>query len=124
MNDQQKENGTGLARLQRAVRCSSAGLAAAWKNEEAFRQELLVGLVLLPLGLWLGDSGVERALLAASVILVFIVEMLNSAVEAVAGSTGRGDAMDGDVSRGAASGPSLGPSPHSTKEASPSPASS
>ena len=83
MNDQQKENGTGLARLQRALRCSSAGLAAAWKNEEAFRQELLAGLVLLPLGLWLGDSGVERALLAASVILVFIVEMLNSAVEAV-----------------------------------------
>jgi diacylglycerol kinase (ATP) len=83
MNDQQKENGTGLARLQRALRCSSAGLAAAWKSEEAFRQELLAGLVLLPLGLWLGDSGVERALLAASVILVFIVEMLNSAVEAV-----------------------------------------
>ena len=69
MNDQQKENGTGLARLQRAVRCSSAGLAAAWKNEEAFRQELLVGLVLLPLGLWLGDSGVERALLADTHVL-------------------------------------------------------
>lgn len=83
MNDQQKENGTGMARLKRAIRCSSAGLAAAWKNEEAFRQEGLAGLVLLPLGLWLGDTGVERALLAGSVLLVLIVEMLNSAVEAV-----------------------------------------
>ena len=60
MNDQQKENGTGLARLQRALRCSSAGLAAAWKNEEAFRLKYL-----LP-----GNEGMEPGELARSLELL------------------------------------------------------
>ncbi|MBM9538327.1 diacylglycerol kinase [Desulfobulbus alkaliphilus] len=88
MTEQQKMNGQGLARLIRAITCSQAGLMAAWKNEEAFRQELLLALVLIPLGLWLGDSGVERALLVGSVVLVVLVELLNTAVEVVVNRIG------------------------------------
>jgi diacylglycerol kinase (ATP) len=83
MTIKQKMNGQGLARLMRAMTCSWAGLTAAWKNEEAFRQELILALVMVPLGLWLGDSGVERALLVGSVVLVVLVELLNTAVEVV-----------------------------------------
>jgi diacylglycerol kinase (ATP) len=73
---------TGLQRLVNATRYSFEGFAAAARHEDAFRQELLLAAVLLPLGLWLGANGVERALLAGSVLLVLIVELLNSAVEA------------------------------------------
>ena len=73
---------TGLQRLVNATRYSLAGLAAAFRHEAAFRQELLLAAVLVPLGLWLGGSGAEKALLAGSVLLVLIVELLNSAVEA------------------------------------------
>ncbi|MGH8689535.1 MAG: diacylglycerol kinase [Burkholderiales bacterium] len=59
-----------------------AGLAAAARHEDAFRQELILLLLLTPLALWLGDSGIERALMIGSLILVLIVELLNSAVEA------------------------------------------
>lgn len=73
---------TGLKRLANATRYSFAGLAAAARHEDAFRQELLLAAVLVPLGLWLGESGVERALLVGSVLMVLVVELLNSAVEA------------------------------------------
>jgi diacylglycerol kinase (ATP) len=73
---------TGLARLISATRNSLEGLIAAARYENAFRQELLGAAVLVPLGLWLGANGVERALLAGTVLLVLIVELLNSAVEA------------------------------------------
>lgn len=73
----------GLERLLNATRYSMAGLAAAWRDESAFRQELALCAVLLPLGLWLGDTGVERALLVAPLVLVLVVELLNSAIEAV-----------------------------------------
>jgi len=72
----------GLRRLVDATRYSLAGLAAAFQHEEAFRIEALAALVLLPAGLWLGQNGVERALLAGSLLLVLVVELLNSAVEA------------------------------------------
>jgi len=72
----------GLERIWRATGYSLAGLKAAFVNEAAFRQELLLVLVLMPLALWLGETGVERALMAGSLILVLIVEILNSAVEA------------------------------------------
>ena len=72
---------TGLRRLVNAARYSLAGLKAAL-GEAAFRQELVLALVLIPLGLHLGKSGVERALLVGSVLLVLVVELLNSAVEA------------------------------------------
>ncbi len=57
-------------------------MRAAFRHEAAFRQELLLAILLVPLGLWLGDGGVERALLVGSWILVMIVELLNSAIEA------------------------------------------
>ena len=73
---------TGIRRLINATRYSLSGLAAAWRAEDAFRQEVLLAVVLVPLGLWLGQSGVERALLVGSVLLVLVVELLNSAIEA------------------------------------------
>lgn len=81
VNDKQR-NGQGLARILRAARCSREGLRAAWKNEAAFRQEALLTLILMPLALWLGEDGVERALLGGSLLLVLVVELLNSAIEA------------------------------------------
>jgi len=73
---------TGFKRLVNATRYSFAGLAAAARHEDAFRQELLLAAVLVPLGLWLGDDGVERALLVGTVLMILVVELLNSAVEA------------------------------------------
>ncbi|MEI6719469.1 MAG: diacylglycerol kinase [Betaproteobacteria bacterium] len=73
---------TGLRRLINATGYSLAGLSEATRNEDAFRQELLLALVMVPLGLWFGPSGTEKALLVGSVLLVLIVELLNSAVEA------------------------------------------
>jgi diacylglycerol kinase (ATP) len=73
----------GLVRLWNATGYSRDGIVAAWKNEAAFREEVLLAIVIIPLGLWLGQTGVERALLVGSIFLVLIVEILNSAVEAV-----------------------------------------
>ncbi|MEO8145820.1 MAG: diacylglycerol kinase [Betaproteobacteria bacterium] len=75
------KSATGLRRLLNAARYSFDGLAAAL-SEAAFRQELALSVILIPLGLYLGQGGVERALLVGSVLLVLIVELLNSAVEA------------------------------------------
>ncbi|HZV99533.1 MAG TPA: diacylglycerol kinase, partial [Methylophilaceae bacterium] len=61
---------------------SVAGLKAAYQNEDAFRQEVLMAIVLIPLAIYLGDNSVERALMIGSVILVIIVELLNSSIEA------------------------------------------
>ena len=68
-------------RLAKATGYSWQGLRAAFRNEEAFRQELLLFAALAPLAFWLGDSGVERALLLGTLFLVLIVELLNSAIE-------------------------------------------
>jgi len=73
----------GLRRLVDATRYSLEGIAAAFRHEEAFRLEVLAAAALVPAGLWLGGDGVERALLVGSVLLVLVVELLNSAVEAV-----------------------------------------
>jgi diacylglycerol kinase (ATP) len=73
----------GLRRLWNATRYSWAGLRATWRNEEAFRQESLLCLCLLPVALWLGKTGLERALLISSLLLIMIVELLNSGIEAV-----------------------------------------
>ena len=72
----------GLRRVRNALGYSVAGLVAAYKNEDAFRQEVVMALVLIPLSLYVGESAVERALLIASVLLVMIVELLNSSIEA------------------------------------------
>lgn len=73
----------GITRSIQASVFSWQGLRSAWRHEAAFRQELWLALVLVPLGLYLGDGGVEKALLVCSVFLLLLVELLNSAVEAV-----------------------------------------
>jgi diacylglycerol kinase (ATP) len=72
----------GVDRILRASVASWLGLVGAFRNEAAFRQELALAVVVIPLGLWLGHTGVERALLVAPMLLVLIVELLNSAIEA------------------------------------------
>ena len=71
---------TGLRRVWHATGYSLAGLRAGW-SETAFRQEAIAAMVLLPLSFWLGRSWVETALLAGSVMLVLIVELLNTGIE-------------------------------------------
>jgi diacylglycerol kinase (ATP) len=80
--DNSHKGKTGLTRLVNAARYSLAGLAAAIRHEDAFRQELILAAVLVPAGVVLGKTGVERALLVCSVLLVLIVELANSAIEA------------------------------------------
>ncbi len=70
-------------RLWRATGYSLAGLRAAFRHEQAFRQEVYLLLVVVPLGLWLGENGVEKVLLIGSWLIVMLAELLNSAVEAV-----------------------------------------
>lgn len=72
----------GITRIIRAFGYSFQGFAACYRHEAAFRQEVLVALAVVPLGLWLGADGIERALLVGSWLLVMIVELLNSAIEA------------------------------------------
>jgi diacylglycerol kinase (ATP) len=73
---------TGLERMLRATGYSMAGLAAAYRGESAFRQEFWLTAVLLPLSFWIGRGWVEVALLSGAVLLVLIVELLNSGLEA------------------------------------------
>ena len=72
---------TGLDRLWHAARYSMDGLRVGW-GQTAFRQEVLAALVLLPAALWLGQSWLEVTLLGGSVVLVLVVELLNSGIEA------------------------------------------
>ena len=78
-----KPGNTGLTRIVKAFGYSMKGFAAAWKHEAAFRQEVVLVAIGLPLAFWLGEKGIERALLAASLLAVLFVELLNSAIEAV-----------------------------------------
>jgi len=71
-----------LARPIFATRIAAEGLAAAWRHEQAFRLEIIGFLIFFPIGLFLGKSGLERALLVGSLLLVLIVELVNSALEA------------------------------------------
>lgn len=73
----------GLTRLINAFGYSRDGLLAAWKNEAAFREEILLAAIAIPLALFLGKSGIERALMVGSILLILIVEILNSAIEAI-----------------------------------------
>ena len=72
----------GILRVLRALAASANGLVGAFREEAAFRQELALATLVIPLALWLGHSGVERALLIAPMLLILIVELLNSAIEA------------------------------------------
>ena len=73
---------TGLVRLWNAFGYSLAGFRAAYKHEDAFRQEVWLAIVLIPLALWLPVTVIAKALMVGSVLLVIIVELLNSAIEA------------------------------------------
>ena len=73
---------TGLRRLMNAFGYSMAGLKAAYQNEDAFRQEVLLAIILLPLAFFLEHEAIGPALMVGSVLLVMVVELLNSAVEA------------------------------------------
>jgi len=77
-----------LTRIIRAFGYSFQGFRHAWREEAAFRQEAILSAVLIPMGVYLGRSGVERALLVCPVLLILVVEILNSAVEAVVDRSG------------------------------------
>jgi len=77
-----KRGGKGLGRLYCAFVWSMSGLKAVFVHESAFRQELLLCAILGPAALYFGETGVEKALLLGSLLLILIVELLNSAVEA------------------------------------------
>lgn len=77
------QNENVIGHIINAFKYTFAGLASAWKNELAFRGEAVVAVIMIPLGIWLGRSGVERALLIGSILLILLTELLNSALEAV-----------------------------------------
>lgn len=76
-----KPNGGGLGRILKATDCSRKGFVAAWTHEAAFRQETVLALMMLPLSFWLAQSTSHWAMLVATLLLVLIVELLNSAIE-------------------------------------------
>lgn len=74
---------TGFRRIVNAAGYSFSGLRAAWRTEAAFRQEVILVAILLPLAFLLGNTGMERALLISVCMVVLVAELLNSAIEAV-----------------------------------------
>lgn len=82
------QNAKGLKRIINAFFFSAAGFRATWEHEEAFRQEVILFVVTTPLAIWLGETAVEKLLLIGSMVLVMLVELLNSAVEAVVDRVG------------------------------------
>lgn len=83
-----KPGKTGIARVIDAFGYSMKGFAAAWRHEAAFRQEVVLGLILLPCAFWLARTPVELILLIASIFWVWMAELANSSVEAVVDRTG------------------------------------
>ena len=78
----ERDKPTGFVRLVRAFGYSAHGFHHAWRKEAAFRQEVGLAVLVIPLGLFLGHSGVERALLICPMLQILVIEILNSAVEA------------------------------------------
>ena len=78
-----KPGATGIKRIVDAAGYSMRGLAAAFKHESAFRQELALAVILAPIAFYVGQSNVERSILIASLLLVLIVELLNSSIAAI-----------------------------------------
>lgn len=79
----------GLSRLIAAAGYSAAGIRAAFKSEEAVRMEIAAFIVMAPLGLWLGETAVERVLLVGCLVFVIVVELLNTGIEAVVDRVGK-----------------------------------
>ena len=77
-----KPDNTGIRRILRATKFSYQGLAQAWQHEAAFRQELVLVVLLTPVAIWLGQTALERAVLIGCCLIVLIVELINSAIEA------------------------------------------
>ena len=73
---------TGLKRLTNAFGYSIEGFKSAFKNEDAFRQEFILAIILIPTGILIGENGFQKALLVSSILAVLIVELLNSGIEA------------------------------------------
>jgi len=82
------QNAKGIKRIINACFFSAAGFKATWEHEEAFRQEVLLFAVTTPLAIWLGETTIEKLLLIGSMVLVLLVELLNSALEAVVDRVG------------------------------------
>lgn len=82
MNVSPYKGKTGLARLRNALGYSLAGFRAAYQHEDAFRMELLLAVMTVPLALWLPVSNIGKALMISSILLVLLVELINSAIEA------------------------------------------
>ena len=78
-----KPETTGIKRIINAFGYSLLGLRAAFKHESAFRQELALCVILIPLSFWLGQTAIERALLIGALLFVLIAELINSAIEAI-----------------------------------------
>ena len=74
-------NATGFKRIRRALICSLAGYRSAWRGEEAFRQEVVITIVLTPVAALVAESAIETVLLIGSLLLILIIELLNTAVE-------------------------------------------
>jgi len=83
MKDVFKPNGLGIKRIFKATYCSYLGFKAAFIEEAAFRQELLLSIILLPISFWLASSVLHWALLVSTLLIILIVELLNSAIEAL-----------------------------------------
>ncbi|MFI4922114.1 MAG: diacylglycerol kinase [Burkholderiales bacterium] len=81
--DNTRKSKTGIARIWNAFLYSMEGISAAFRHETAFRQEVLLAVILMPTALLLPANGTGKALMLASVLLVLIVELINSAIEAV-----------------------------------------
>lgn len=77
-----KPGNTGIRRILRATKFSAQGFRSAWQHEAAFRQELVLVVLMTPVAIWLGGTVVEQALLIGVLLLVLIVELFNSAIEA------------------------------------------
>lgn len=83
-----KPGKTGISRVIDAFGYSMKGLAACWRYEAAFRQEVVLGLILLPIAFWLAQNHIELILLILTIFLVVMAELANSSVEAVVDRTG------------------------------------
>jgi diacylglycerol kinase (ATP) len=88
MKDVLKPNGFGFKRIFKATYCSYLGFKAAYNEEAAFRQELLLSFILLPISFWLASSLLHWAILVSSLLIILIVELLNSAIEALTDRVG------------------------------------
>lgn len=73
----------GISRLINAFHYTLSGIKAAWLNEEAFRQEIIMGVLIVPLGIWLGVSYTQKAILIGTYSIIPLVELLNSAIESI-----------------------------------------